>query len=158
MSLRLSFVAAALLAPLTAQAREPSTVPVFTEQDLARVHPFRDQTGVASSPAVAPSEEPAPSPRRTGRATSTASDETYWRREALRHRARQATLARRIEDLKRQIESRRRDSAHSLREKKPSGSLEKQLAALEESKRAQDSAFEDRARRAGALPGWLREE
>lgn len=154
----LSFCAAGVACACTGAASaapQPSPAHVYTDEDLARVRPLRDQTGVASVPAFTPSADAAPSDRRAD--SSRAADERRWRREAARHRARQAALSRRIEALERQIEARRRDRSRS-RGPGAAAPLEDRLAALREQRREEDSAFEDRARRAGALPGWLREE
>ena len=53
-------VCLALLAgPAIAGATEGKpAVPVYTNEDLERVHPFRDETGVASVPAFPPGERP----------------------------------------------------------------------------------------------------
>jgi hypothetical protein len=144
-------------------AGEPSHAPLYTDEDLARVSPFRDQTGVASIPAVTPSQDEADSHLRAEHESRARADsESYWRREAQRHRSRQAALVRRIRSVARQLDgARRRKSAQdprsSSRRGDPIRSLEDRLATLEEERRDEDSAFEDRARRAGALPGWLRE-
>jgi hypothetical protein len=149
----LAFLSSAAAAGI---AGEPARVPLYTDEDLERVHPYRDQTGVASVPAVTPSAHSAgacdPQDRSRARA------EVYWRREARRHRARQAALAARIAVLQRQIETRRRKSSRSRGLAEPSEALDDKLRALAEQRRDEDSAFEDRARRAGALPGWLRED
>jgi hypothetical protein len=140
---------------------------VYTNADLARVAPYRDQTGVASVPASSPREEPSEPParvrgragtRRAAAARDTYRDEaaarqreeTYWRREAARHQQRQRQLTERLDALRRQAGRGRRGSGVSRAQR------EEQLRLLEEQRRQEDEEFEERARRAGALPGWLR--
>ncbi len=150
-------------------AAEAPRAPLYTDEDLRRVSPFRDQTGVMSVPAVTPSPDAASPRAARDRSSRTGGDEAYWRREAQRHRSRQAALGRRIRSAERQLDqTRRRQSAAlgrssssrssaSSRGSDPVRVLEERLAALHEERREEDDAFFERARRAGALPGWLRE-
>lgn len=157
MRLHVACLALAASAAVPGLAGEPARAPLYTNEDLERVRPYRDQTGVASVPAVPPGAlERNDSHDRTDR--DRAPDEAYWRREARRHHARQAALGARIAGLQRQIEARRRKAARSRGPAAPDESLEERLVALTEQRREEDLAFEDRARRAGALPGWLRED
>src|SRR3972149_7800102 len=71
-------------------ARPPSPrrpVPLYTNEDLERVHPLRDETGVNSTPATPPASETGPASRPLSRG------ESFWRREAARGRARIRALA-----------------------------------------------------------------
>jgi hypothetical protein len=133
---------------------------VYTNEDLDRIHPFRHQTGVDSVPAVAPDDRPAPArsderSRRRG--------EEYWRREADRVRERvrrmeaqaadlRARIAECVEDARHALTRRRRSSAGSGSE----ATLRAKLLALENRMRQLEDDLADRARREGALPGWLR--
>lgn len=145
--------------PLAAARTE---APLYTNADLEKVAPFRDQTGVASVPAVPPGEERPPARRavRHSRAESTdsAAQETYWRREAARHRKRQAALVAKLDAIRRQIAQEQRRRPHPLRTRDDSlvERLEERFAGVERLRREEDDEFEERARRAGALPGWLR--
>ena len=114
---------------------EKKPVPLYTNDDLRRVAPYRDETGVSSTPAEAPAVAPAP-------AKSRARGEDYWRGEADRLRDRLRPL---------------RERAAELRFSLPRiVAGERRLRALDERIREAESRLEDRARREGALPGWLR--
>jgi hypothetical protein len=138
-------------------AEEKKRVPVYTNDDLDRLAPYRDQTGV-SSPAVT---EALP-PDRPGSASAGAGKaEAYWRHEAEKLRVRQQRGRDRIESL------RSRMAAAETRTGPRSGEARARTAtqvetwragieALEARLREEDARFADRARRAGALPGWLR--
>jgi hypothetical protein len=157
------FVALLLLLPAQAPSDSAKTdTPLYTNADLDRVAPLRDQTGVASVPAVPPSEE-APRARRSRRRAGSEPpgsdpDETYWRREAARHRKRQDTLIAKVDGIQRQIAQEKRRRVHPLRSRDDSlvERLEQRCAEIERQRREEDDEFEERARRAGALPGWLR--
>lgn len=140
-------------------------VPVYTNEDLERVHPFRDETGVASVPAFPPAERPGRfdhGPDADGvkpRArTADRHSEAYWRAEAERVRGQVRKLEAQAEDLRRRIgaahvepwSSRRRRAAPDT------SAWQTRLAAVERLRREVEADLLDRARRAGALPGWLR--
>ena len=141
-----------------ARAEDKKPVPTFTNDDLERVSPFRDQTGALSAPAVQPKPAAAPPASRGVR------DETYWRREAERHGGRMRLLRRSAAELRLKIdEAWRAPEGHGGRKGRsgsaPASSLDalrRRLQAAEEEIRDEDLRFEERARRAGALPGWLR--
>lgn len=139
------------LAALLAAEEKRREVPAYTNEDLLRVSPYRDQTGVASTPAVAPSAvEPGdPWPERQGRG------EGYWRREAERFEARLRPLRSRAAELRRKIEERSRKVARTLTDPLLLA-LQRSLEDVEAQIRDGESRFEERARREGALPGWLR--
>jgi hypothetical protein len=161
--LPLGFGLSAVLCVSAAPAEEdPAPRPpvrVYTNEDLDRVRPFRDETGVRSVPAVAPDDRPAPAEKKRGRG------EEYWRREAARVRERVRALEAQAADTRAQIAEqaeeasrflgRRRHSSASL---SGSGSarLRAKLASLERRRREIEEDLADRARRDGALPGWLR--
>ena len=144
---------------LAAVARSEDKVPVrlYTNEDLERVAPYRDQTGVASVPSVAASFSPAsPEPRDAGRRPQ---GEAYWRREAegVRERVR-ALEARAAEIRQRLAESRQAPAVFGRRRPAApaTAGLEARLHSLEREIREVQEGLEDRARREGALPGWLR--
>lgn len=146
-------------------AEEKQAAPRYTNVDLDRIAPLRAETGATSTPAAqlpAPSADDGAPSQRT---------EAHWRREAERHHTRMAALKRkaddlrlRLEDLRQKAEEQRRKSlqgrsgAASQRQisDRPVRSAEARLRAVLEQMREADSAFEDRARIAGALPGWIR--
>jgi hypothetical protein len=143
-----------------APARRPP-VRLYTNEDLDRVRPFRDETGVRSVPAVAPDDRPAPAEKRRGRG------EDYWRREAARVRERVRTMEAQASELRAEIAEqaeeashvlgRRRGSSASLSGSGSSTRLRAKLASLERRVREVEEELADRARRDGALPGWLRQ-
>ena len=151
---------------------------VYTNEDLDLVSARRGQTGVLSAPAVAApsppprsrsgsSEEPTRDTRDVdaGRAQLTAS-ERIWRREAEALRRRLLPLRERLASLRASLEAsqdaadsvRRRPARQAARDSAESRvrTLHDRAAALEERIRSEEMMLEDRARRAGALPGWLR--
>lgn len=155
------------LFPLAAvgAAEEKQAAPRYTNLDLERMAPLRAETGATSTPAA---QLPAPSADDGALSQRT---EAHWRREAERHHARMAPLKRkaddlrlRLEDLKQKAEEQRRKNLQgrgrsaSQRQvsDRPVQSAEARLRAVLEQMRQIDSAFEDRARIAGALPGWIR--
>jgi septal ring factor EnvC (AmiA/AmiB activator) len=141
-------------------ARPP--VRVYTNEDLDRVHLFRDETGVRSVPAVSPDERPAPVRAEKARGRG----EEHWRREAARVRERVRALQARASELRASIAeqadeashflTRRRRSAASLSGDGSTSRLQSRLAALEQRIRETEEDLSERARRDGALPGWLR--
>ncbi len=141
-------------------ARPP--VRVYTNEDLDRVHPFRDETGIRSVPAVSPEERAAPAPAEKPRGRG----EEHWRREAARVRDRVRALEAQAAELRASIAeqaeeaahflSRRRRSSASLSGDGSSGRLRARLASLERRIREMEEDLSERARRDGALPGWLR--
>ena len=125
-------------------------VPVYTNDDLERLSPLRGQTGVLSTPGDRPPAEPGPAERPRGRG------EEYWRREARRLREKLDPLRQRADDLRVRIAERRRKPGVRPYTDPQVQADERRLAALESRMRGLESDFEDRARREGALPGWLR--
>jgi len=125
-------------------------VPVYTDDDLRRVSPLRDQTGGGMA-ADTPAAERSAAPDK-----ARAKDEAYWRREWERMRERLQPLRDRAEDLRTQIEERRRVPGVRPYSDARVESLQRRLAALEARIRHAEDRLHERARRAGALPGWLR--
>jgi hypothetical protein len=148
-------VTAVCLAIPVALAEEPDrkrAVPAYGNQDLDRVHEQREQIGSASVPAKA-AERPArnaPASRDRG--------EEFWRREAEAYRGRVAVLQRALADLEDKSTTARRSSSASGRKPAaaPPPSFERRIAALQARIHDEEMRFLDRARREGALPGWLR--
>jgi hypothetical protein len=139
-------------------ARPPARL--YTNEDLDRVRPFRDQTGVRSVPAVAPEDHPA---RASADERPRGRGEDYWRREAAHVRDRVRAMEEQAADLHARIAERTEEASHLLtrRRRGASGSgseatLRAKLAALEHRMRQTEDDLADRARRDGALPGWLR--
>jgi uncharacterized coiled-coil protein SlyX len=147
-------------------AAPPTPTRVYTNDDLDRVRPYRDEIGARSVPANPDSSEKPATGLRSTRANGKARDrgEAYWRREAARVRERLRTLADQAEALRsRMAEHQERKRRQPLR---PHGSrasgtdpvraLEARIAAIERRMRELEEDLAERARRAGALPGWLR--
>jgi predicted RNase H-like nuclease (RuvC/YqgF family) len=146
------------------ERRDP--VPVYTNEDLDRVRPFRGQTGVDSKPDFeTAANERAGTPRqelggdgvasRKGRHSAEGAEER-WRYQAERFRAKLQPLRDKAADLREQIEERRRQPGVRPYTDPKIVAAERRLAVLERRIRDSESAFEDRARRQGALPGWIR--
>jgi hypothetical protein len=130
-------------------------VRLYTNADLDRVHPLRGETGALSTPAATAAANAVTSaPRGRG--------EAHWRREAAKVRERQRTLAQKVEVLRarlaessetgRRLSRRGRSAASASSE----AALRARVSALEQRHRQLDEDLADRARRDGALPGWLR--
>jgi hypothetical protein len=143
---------AALLA-LAGAAHAESPARVYTNDDLDRIAPRRGETGVLSEPAA-----PAPSSKRDGAAGEKAASggEEHWRREADRVRERLQPLRDQAADLREQIAERSRTRGVKPVIDPKLLALEKRLRGVEDRIRDAELRFEERARRARALPGWLR--
>jgi hypothetical protein len=165
--LPLGFGLSAVLCVSPASADEdPAPAPrppvrLYTNADLDSVHPFRDETGVRSVPAVAPDDRPAPAEKRRGRG------EDYWRREAARVRERVRAMEAQASELRAEIAEQTEEASHVLGQRRRSSAslsgsgsstrLRAKLAALERRLREMEDDLAERARRDGALPGWLRQ-
>jgi hypothetical protein len=166
----IAVLAVPMLSALAALAgNETSTRPApkaeirtYTNDDLERVHELRGETGVLSEPSTEPSAED-PRRDRIARAEGAArkKDEAYWRREAAKVREKVRNLQERATELRAEIEdarsvpwSSRSDSSKTRRT--PSKSKVTRLANLEARIRALEEDLADRARVAGAMPGWIR--
>ena len=160
--------------------QENKPVPLYTNEDLDRVAPWRDQTGVNSPPAVA--ARPEAPPARTAGDRRAARGEAYWRREAESMRSRLRPLRLRLEDLRARIAESEADPGPRPRPRARAGGgsrastrgrsgrartaqtwtgesvalWQRQAAVLERTIKEAEDRLEDRARREGALPGWLR--
>jgi hypothetical protein len=150
-----SILAWAWLCASAAAGSEPGQatkkdVPLYTDEDLRRVSPLRDQTGGGMTGAApAPAAAPDDGPRR-------AREEAYWRGEAERLRGRLEPLRQRAADLRERIEERRRAPGVRPYSDPRLESLQRRLSALEERIHEAEDRLHERARRAGAWPSWLR--
>jgi septal ring factor EnvC (AmiA/AmiB activator) len=150
---------AAPAAPPSGASPERPPVRVYTNEDLDRVHRLREQTGVASVPAAPADAAPrAGKPARANPARSRGED--YWRREAARIRRRVAALAARADALRATLADREAERRHTLGGLRSGGAsdatLQKKVDVLEQQMRRLEDDLQERARREGALPGWLR--
>jgi hypothetical protein len=153
-----------LAASAAAGSEEKKPVPVYTNEDLDRISPHRDETGVNSRVVVPP--VPAPSARASP--DERARSEAHWRRQAESLHVRLQRVRERIEDLRARIaekEAKADDTSLRTRSRRgpsrassdaPLEAMRRQLAAMEARVRDEEVRFEERARREGALPGWLR--
>jgi hypothetical protein len=140
---------ALLLVAATARAGEPSRS--FTNEDLDRVAPLRTETG-GSSPTI-----PDPTaPKRDAPVRAVPNREPYWRAEARRVRGRMQILEDKAVTLRQQVEERRTKPGVAPYSDPQIRRL--QTAAETHLARAQqlEADLMDRARREGALPGWIR--
>lgn len=171
----LLFVLGLALVPdvsLGAERKHPDAqsrpTPVYTNHDLERVRPFRDELGARSVPAepVPAHETTSAGPAHGARGPEGSADraEAYWRREADKLRERLRRLADEREALRARMAQRRDEQWRArLRSRGSRASatdrdqaLEARVASIERRMRDLEEDLADRARRAGALPGWLR--
>jgi hypothetical protein len=139
---------------LPADPPEKQAVPTYTNEDLARVAPYRHQTGALSEPAASFSEAGAGS--RDAADDHRAQQERYWRREAQKLRNRLRPVREQVDDLRLRIEERRRQPGVRPFTDPTILAWERKLESLTRKIRDWERRFEQRARRARALPGWLR--
>jgi hypothetical protein len=126
-------------------------VPVYTDEDLRRVSPLRDQTGGGmESPPSPPAEKSAAADVRTRQG------EAYWRREAERLRDRLQPWRERLDDMRAQIEERRRKPGVRPYSDPGIESLQRRITGMEQRIREAEDRLHERARRDGAMPSWLR--
>ena len=121
----------------------------FGDDDLER---YRRGRAPDSPSAAVSTPRPAAPPRDLTR------ERVYWRKEAHQHEREVAKLAanlRRLEWRLNEKRSRRR-SRDWLTEDPAIGLLEDSIRSLTEERRRLEERFRDRARKEGALPGWLR--
>jgi hypothetical protein len=143
-------------------SEEKKGAPTYSNDDLERVRPFRDQTGVESTPAVTETGDATGGKsrqRRRAGATDGAerrSEEEQWRRSAETLREKLRPLREKADDLREKIEERRRKPGVRPYTDPLVVATQRRLEAIERRIREAESTFEDRARRQGALPGWIR--
>jgi hypothetical protein len=162
-----------------ATEHKPAPSPrVYTNDDLERISAWRGQTGVDSKPAVA-AEASHSARRRSPSAPETAAAarlereraqrtaaERYWRGQAEALRRRLLPLHQRLDELSASLTRTREAAERASRRPRRSAaraasadkarSIEERIAALEDRIRSEQALLAERARRAGALPGWLR--
>jgi hypothetical protein len=152
-----------------ARAAGQTAVPSYTNDDLDRVRPLRDETGVASQPAFA---RAAPAPCSPGRgrrgarnaecdATAApthgpAQGEAYWRREAARVAERVRGWREQIDELEQRIDERRRKPGVRPYTDPQIVAWQRRADTLRARQREAETELHERALRARALPGWLR--
>jgi hypothetical protein len=154
-------IAVAAAPPARAEERpKPAagSVPTYTNEDLDRVRPYRDQTGVASRPAV-----PSGAGGRSAAPAAPPRGEAAWRKEAARVRAQVAALeeqARRLREQAEREQERRGRPGNGRSDARArwarDDARERRLREVEARARSLQADLEDRARQEGALPGWLR--
>ncbi len=141
----------------------------FTNDDLDRIAPRRGETGVLSTPAFEPA---GPAKGVKAAKTAEAGGEEYWRAEATRVRGGLARLRGQAQAARARLDKARRSARDAAFRAAQAGAkpradpaprpearvaeLESDLRELEEQIRAREEELEERARRAGALPGWIR--
>jgi hypothetical protein len=166
MSKRFALSCALALAGLPAFGEEGKparkAVRVYTDEDLERVAPLRGQTGVLSRPGT-PSARGITKEQAADRAATTAKGEDYWRREASRVRTQVRTLEEQASRLKEHVarEAERPATGKGRRGRgreawAAEDARARRLRDLEARARELASDLEDRARREGVPPGWLR--
>lgn len=133
---------------------ETQATPTYTNEDLQRLSPYRGETGVLSTPPSPEASKPAAEPKPRG--------EEYWRREAERLRSRLRPLKRRAEELRLRLEEtkaaewRKRSGGRRSDGGTSSQGVQRRLESVESEIREREDELLARARREGALPGWLR--
>lgn len=151
-------------------------VKVYTEEDLKKAREstagnltILPDTGAASAPASSSSEEAAALARETMRGGDGAlpADESGWRARAADRRNAVRVAESRVQTLEAQVAGLRNDmtitnTQDPNRLQTQGRDLAEAQANLESAKRELDAArqalagLEDEARRAGAMPGWVR--
>ena len=122
---------------------------VYTNEDLARVAvpqaaPPADAAAIPPSPV--PSTAPAAEDRR----------ESHWRAEAERVRRRLEPWRDAVDSLRASISARQAEPGVRPYTDPKVRAMQRKLEALEARVREAEDRLEESARRAGALPGWLR--
>lgn len=101
-------------------------------------------------PPSPPAERSAAADARTGQG------EAYWRREAERLRDRLQPWRERVEDMRAQIEERRRRPGVRPYSDPAIELLQRRIIGMEQRIREAEDRFHERARRDRAMPSWLR--
>jgi hypothetical protein len=159
---RTAFLCALGLLGLPAFGEESKPARVYTNEDLDKVAPRRGETGVLSRPGTTSGRGTADR-EPSERAARTTKGEDYWRHQASRTKSQIQALREQAGRIKAQIE-REAERASSRKGGRRGGRLAwaaeddraRRLRDLETRARELESDLEDRARRAGAPPGWLR--
>ncbi len=153
MEKRTAFLLVVSIAISGAAAAEKRAARVYTNDDLARVAPFRSETGVHSLPATEPR---ATVPARDAVRRPASRGEDYWQREADRVRERVRPLEKRAVALRRSIHERWKLPGVAPMTDPKLIEWRRELQEAEADIRELQERLEERARRDGALPGWLR--
>lgn len=148
--------ALAVVCPSASPAEDRPRTRVYTNEDLDRVAPLRGQTGVLSRPGAQSAAPAAPSLR-----DAPGRGEAWWRAEARRVGQEAGKLRRRASALRRRIAAAEEAAFRGRRPttgatSHPAAGTRAELIEVEDDLRRLESDLADRARRAGALPGWLR--
>ncbi len=133
----------------TAHAGKP--VRSFGEDDLERYRRDRGTDSVPLPPPAAPRPPPA-APRDLTR------ERVHWRKETEQHEREVAKLEANLKRLEWRLNEKRskRRSREWLTEDPSIGLLEDSVRALSEERRQLEERFRERARKDGAMPGWIR--
>ena len=145
-------MACLLLCAAVSAGADGAPARVYTNDDLERI---RQTRGGAPDPTAGAPDAPPARPS-DGKRGDDDSREARWRREAERLRERLQPLRDQADDLRQQIDARWRMPGVKPVTDAPLLALRRKLAALETRIRDAEDRLEERARRAGALPGWLR--
>ena len=143
-----------LTAARAADDPPPPAARTYTNADLERLAPRRGETGVLSVPAPAAGDLEEPRARAADKAARRG--EPWWRREAERVRERALGFRDKAADLRRSADARPRKPSARLDPDPGATALRARAEALERRASALEEDLLDRARREGALPGWLR--
>lgn len=161
--LTLTLVTLALTAaPDCSPIKGPLAGRVFTNADLDRLAACRQQAGGLSE--KTPSAEPAvPTPGRRGRPSAPEMGTTGRDHAEADWRAQWRSIDQKARHLRREARELRQEAEQAPRDpkKKPTGRrspsiLVSRAESLEAEARELEDEFQARARREGALPGWLR--
>jgi len=130
------------------ESRSAKNVRSFTNLDLDRYH--RQDAH--------PIPVRGPKARKAAPQRNLAKEKAYWEKEAEKHRKELARVDARIRRLEWRLADRqaRRRPGERLRDDPAEKVLEQSLEAMHEEKKRIIEEFRERARRAAALPGWLR--
>jgi hypothetical protein len=126
---------------------------VYTNDDLARVSARDGATPATSAPEPPPAPATVPSP---AAAASDQRRESYWRAEAERVRRRLEPWRDEAAILRHDIPARQAEPGVRPYTDPRVRAMQRKLQSLEERIREAEERLEESARRAGALPGWLR--
>ena len=123
----------------------------FSDDDLERYRRRgRAPDAVPTTPTAAP--PPVAAPRDLTR------ERVHWRKEAQQHQREVAKIEANLRRLEWRLNEKRsqRRSRQWLTEDPTIGLLEDSIRALSEQRRRLEEKFRERARKEGALPGWVR--
>ncbi len=128
--------------------RQGKATPTYTNSELAPYH--RELSETLSLPTRRKS--PRIPPR------DMVKEEAYWRKEYQRHQKELARLDARIRRLEWRLADRRARirPGERLQDEPAIRALEETLEAMHKERRELIDRFQERGRKAGALPGWLR--